>query len=431
MRRFLAHYIELWTSAGIITLALTLFLMPFPRSWSLYSLGGFLFFGLILWGSDFNKQYYNLKKNLIIIIIPICYFTLNLLSILFREPKWTYIEGNLMFILIPIFGFPIFSSQQLSKRIIMIFKFFLAGILIICLYELIYAGWSSITFNNGVFSFNPKIDRAVAAESFDFLSSTSYFRSGVLSFIEHPIYFSILILFGIVLIAEFRKEMKINLFAFISVEIFLIVFIYLLSSRIGYLILVAIIVYWSYKILSFLKLRWIIFFIIAIIFVAAFKISLLNPRIKSKNELLLKSLQACNSATMTIDPRLIAWSSSLDLIKQNPLFGVGPGVREILAKKYLEKGYKVAASLRLNSHNQYIETQLTLGIPGTIILFLMVFVPLLTRTRLRFPVLVIPFLLIIVISMMFESILVRQWGIMFFVLFYCILLIPEMKSSAT
>jgi len=45
--------------------------------------------------------------------------------------------------------------------------------------------------------------------------------------------------------------------------------------------------------------------------------------------------------------------------------------------------------------------------------------------------LIIPFLIIVGISMLFESILVRQWGIMFFVLFYCILLIPEKSTQVT
>jgi O-antigen ligase len=152
---------------------------------------------------------------------------------------------------------------------------------------------------------------------------------------------------------------------------------------------------------------------------------LLNPRIKGKNEQLIESLKAPDSVTKNIDPRIIAWSSSIDLIKQNPVFGVGPDVRDILSGRYLESGHNVAASLRLNSHNQFLETQLTLGIPGTLILLHMLLGPWLIRKRTRFPALVIPFLIIISGCMFFESILVRQWGIMFFLIFYCILLIPS------
>jgi hypothetical protein len=55
----------------------------------------------------------------------------------------------------------------------------------------------------------------------------------------------------------------------------------------------------------------------------------------------------------------------------------------------------------------------------------MLITPLIRRRKAWKPSLICPFLIIVAVAMMFESILVRQWGIMFFVLFYCILTIPD------
>jgi O-antigen ligase len=123
--------------------------------------------------------------------------------------------------------------------------------------------------------------------------------------------------------------------------------------------------------------------------------------------------------------RTRSWYSSLMLIKENPFFGVGLDARNKLTEEYKRRGYTIEAEFRLNSHNQFLETQLTFGIFGTVLLLWMLITPLIRRRKKWNQSLICPFLIIITISMLFESILVRQWGIMFFVLFYCILTIPE------
>jgi O-antigen ligase len=134
-----------------------------------------------------------------------------------------------------------------------------------------------------------------------------------------------------------------------------------------------------------------------------------------------------------VDPRFNEWLTTIELIRENPYLGVGLNSRDILADQYAKNGYPYEASIRLNSHNQFLETQLAFGVPGTIILLWMLLTPLLRRKNSWDPDLVIPFWIIVFVSMLFESILVRQWGIMFFVLFYCILMIPDkaMMYNAT
>ena len=100
-----------------------------------------------------------------------------------------------------------------------------------------------------------------------------------------------------------------------------------------------------------------------------------------------------------------------------------------MVEEYLKNGWVEEARLRLNAHNQFLETQMTFGIPGTLSLLWMLFTPLIFRKRLMYSKLATAFVLMMTFFLMFESMFVRQWGIMFFTLFYCILVIPPKDKN--
>jgi len=85
---------------------------------------------------------------------------------------------------------------------------------------------------------------------------------------------------------------------------------------------------------------------------------------------------------------------------------------------YIKEGYPYYAQLKLNAHNQFLETQLTWGIPGTVLLILMLFAPAIRRWNVYSRPLYVTFLIILITAFLFESVLVRQWGIMFYSVFY-------------
>ena len=92
---------------------------------------------------------------------------------------------------------------------------------------------------------------------------------------------------------------------------------------------------------------------------------------------------------------------------------------------YQKYGFNEEADLKLNAHNQYLEAQMTFGIAGTLSLFWMLLTPLIFRKRLRFKELTFPFIGLTAFFLVFESMFNRQWGIMFFVLFYCVLILND------
>jgi len=391
--------------------------MPFPRSWSLWSLGIFLFFGFLIWISDFMRLKYLFSQKWLIILAPVCYFVLHTIYFVF-DPEWIYLEEKLMFLLVPVLGLPVFISDYFSKNLSILLKSFIYGILLICLFLFLRATWESISFTDGVVNFKPLTDQNVSRYNWE-----------QLSVFEHPTYLTIKVLWVICLLfftGGYLNLSKIKRFLFV---LFLSVFTFLLSSRAGIIILSFILIYFIYTWLNTTRRRMLLLLIIPLILFGVYKISKMNKRM---NRILVETIErsAIEKAGLKgLDPRTKSWFSALHLIKKKPVSGVGLNARNILATEYARQGYKTETELRLNAHNQYLETQLTFGIPGTIILFWMLLIPLIKRRKSLNQQLVVPFLMIVAISMLFESILVRQWGIMFFILFYCVLTIPDKKYS--
>jgi O-antigen ligase len=399
---------QLWISAGFVLLCLTVFLMPFPRSWSLYSLGLSMVAGLLAWMADYGTLKRVFLKRLPFNLPPIFYFLIILINYLLRSMEWKYLEGYLMFLLVPLFCFPIFVSDYSQKKRDVFIKAFIYGLLIICLFEFLCAffGWNINTNSTAVISFDPE-------------SYASPFRSQRLSFLEHPTYLSMKVLFAICIIIIAGKE--INLHASFSLILLpvLIIFLYFLSSRTSYLAFILIFIFLLYRFLIRFRLQFLVIILAPLILFGAYKVYSLNPRIINKTELLKKRYSVDTLKFKDLDPRFTSWFTAVDLIKQYPFFGVGLDARDILADEYRKNGYNNEANLRLNAHNQFLETQLTLGIPGSLVLFWMLFAPFFRKKEVWKTELYYSFMIILITAFIFESVLVRQWGIMFFTVFYC------------
>jgi O-antigen ligase len=128
-----------------------------------------------------------------------------------------------------------------------------------------------------------------------------------------------------------------------------------------------------------------------------------------------------------LDQRTREWYTAIQIIKSEPVLGVGIAkIDNRMVAEYRKNGFNDEADLNLNAHNQFLEAQMTFGIAGVISLLWMLLTPVLFRKQIKYPKLAIAFILIISFYLLFESMLNRQWGIMFFLLFYYI----EVLSTA-
>ncbi|HLP10725.1 MAG TPA: O-antigen ligase family protein [Flavobacteriales bacterium] len=115
--------------------------------------------------------------------------------------------------------------------------------------------------------------------------------------------------------------------------------------------------------------------------------------------------------------RMLVWSASLDLIAEKPLMGYGTGdVTDVLKAEYVKRGYTGALEHNLNAHSQFFQTQLELGILGTIFLCLIVLSGLMTALRER-NFLILALFFIMLINLPVESLFEAQGGTVFFTLF--------------
>ncbi len=115
--------------------------------------------------------------------------------------------------------------------------------------------------------------------------------------------------------------------------------------------------------------------------------------------------------------RMLIWQSSLEIVKDNFLIGVGTGdVEDALVEKYQEHGITMAAEQKLNAHNQYIQTYLAIGLPGFLTLVLMLLLPAWQAFR-RYNLVYFLFLFIMAFNFIFESMLEAQSGVVFYAFF--------------
>ncbi len=271
---------------------------------------------------------------------------------------------------------------------------------------------------------------AVLAAAFSLLISTftfietdntNVFYYKLLSYFQHPGYFSMYLNFAvaIILVLIFHEKGKLNLRYYVALT-FSIVFIYQLSSRMGVIILAAMLGYSiMYLLFPKLKLKTTIISMLISLSVAIVVIWLssgyMNRFDKAVNE--FEQFDESSSA----GSRIVMWKYSLELMKERPLLGYGTGdVDEVIQTKFEKEAFVYAASQHLNPHNQFIQAGVSLGLIGMLAFILPLILPFLFFSRNKnflYPL----FAFIVASGCLTESMFERQSGVVFFALFNALL----------
>lgn len=122
----------------------------------------------------------------------------------------------------------------------------------------------------------------------------------------------------------------------------------------------------------------------------------------------------------SINTRILIWGASVDLMKEHP-FGVGTGdYKDVLMAFYRSQNMNKYAELKLNSHSQYFQTSIAIGIFSGLFLIgsLLYYIWLGFKRQNLYLIALVSFF---AIACLFESVLERQWGIVFFMFFLSIL----------
>jgi O-antigen ligase len=140
-------------------------------------------------------------------------------------------------------------------------------------------------------------------------------------------------------------------------------------------------------------------------------------RITKSNTITTLNESSMRSDTSSTSERLVIWKTSLEIIKQHFVFGVGTGdVKDELLKKYKEKNLLVLFEHKLNTHNQYLETFIALGIIGFLAILAMLILAGIQAIRTG-NFLYFVFIILFGFNILVESMLEIQAGVVFFAFF--------------
>ncbi|MDH7446370.1 O-antigen ligase family protein [Aquimarina sp. 2201CG14-23] len=313
--------------------------------------------------------------------------------------------------LIPLLLFPIsffFLSEKISKKeITIIFKIYLVG----CFLHIIYIHYNF--YDLGLYN-------NIQEAKFYKLP----FRDAVLNFEYeslHPTYLSLWYCFAIVLILKDFERLKLGkntLILFIKITFILVLVgtIILLSSRIGILALI-IVLFCFFLRLRNKKTKWTLSFLFIIAIAFSFKnVSYISSRFINEFKQ-TKMSPPVGKEHNSVNIRIGIYECSLKVIKNNLFFGVGIGdVQDRLNDCFSNFNTDVYQQKNYNSHNYFLHSLLVAGIIGLFAVLIMFYV--LFKLALQFnSYAYICFLLIVIIALLFENILSRNNGVMFFAFF--------------
>lgn len=389
-----------------------------------------IFIWILSWllTGNFRNKFSNLQNKLIFFII-ISFYLLFVFGMIYTEN----IDSGLfdLTVKLPLFLFPfvVISSKELYKnKMKTILGSFVAGNIIASVICLIVALYHSVGFDGNHIFFNA----AILDKNFTFWKSIIYggnyfFYSDLSAFHVHPAYFSMYIIFCIVILFSFfedaTKKQKLLLSSIILV---FSIMIFLLSSRAG-IIIGALVIITNILILILKKTKLIPrIFTIAFLFTLVFIAITVNPRFSTFPET-IKSYKEYFSDHKNRDnleyndSRVLIWITSAEIIKENFFIGVGTGdVKNSLLEKYKQKKLNSILNQSLNAHNQFVQTFISIGILGFLALLAMFVIPFYLCIKHR-KYIYLFFLIICFINFLFESMLETQAGVVFFAFFYTIL----------
>ncbi|NQV02915.1 MAG: O-antigen ligase family protein, partial [Bacteroidia bacterium] len=250
-----------------------------------------------------------------------------------------------------------------------------------------------------------------------------------LSILHHSGYLAMFVNFAVVLVV-FLTDDHLRLFKWwhlVFITLLLVFFnlvVVLLSSKMGILSLIVI----------YLLMTFIFFFSKPFRIKAIFPLVMLGtvilflllfPQTMERVERTTNVVENINSlqadAEESTGERILVWQSAWHIIQEHPFLGVGTGdVKDALLEEYSLNGIKYAYSRRLDAHNQYLQTYLSVGLIGFIVLVTMLAWPGVLAFR-RKNYIYFFFLLLFSMNILTESMFENQAGVVFYAFFNALL----------
>jgi O-antigen ligase len=384
------------------------FMFPLvPRLTSLL-LAGLLLIGLITTRLDQYKARW--KSHRVPIILCISFFLLHLVSLLYTEDMeagWKAVEIKLSFLLVPLL-----FIQSLTFRVGRLRVAFLSGLVAASAVCIVHSFYISSDIG---------IENAFAVSRF--------------SFLIHPSYFGALLVVGLVTLycyplgkhSRFVKGMN------LLIGLLLLFSLYATTSKqafISLVLVITVIVVWEFMRPNNRYLKWSVVGVSALLLLIVFGTKNTISKRFEEMFVVVKERDNVNTAsTESNRTRVLVWSSAMELIRENPIVGVGAGDGgSALIEQNKLNGYTGVVEKKYNAHNQFLATTIAVGFVGLLLLCLILLSTLITAIKKRhlWSILVI---VILASSLTTESFLEKQTGVVPFVLFVSIIVFGHAFSD--
>ncbi|MCQ2976035.1 MAG: O-antigen ligase family protein [Bacteroidales bacterium] len=401
---------------------LFVFLIPFDWQTANYVFGLFALLTVINPALYSNIKTTSLSKNeKFLILISIVFIIWEFVTLLWSEDVSRGIKritGNIPMIAMPI----LFIASKISKvfkKPEQLLNVFCVGTIIssiLCL-AMSFSDCNYEYHGEDVFDYRlPDYrDRGFFEAIF---SGYSFFSYSNLSHFVHPSYMSLY--FIIVIVYAYTKlyENKKNILALVFLIIYSCGFLALLGSRaniIALTLVCVIIILYEILIKKHKKIGIVITVLLTLSLILFFSTGRGLDVLQKFNNAVEAQTNNSDKETIkeerqNVNQRLGVWSCAFQVIKENPLFGVGVGDGDqVLYQHYIDNDLQEYADNKYNSHNQFLDVWIGCGIIGLLLVLLFLGMPLYYGFK-KHNLLLIAIPIAIIVNCLFEVMLNRSAG---------------------
>jgi len=401
-------YTKIIRRAFFIVLCFVLCCLPlkFGISYGVFFLG-------LLWilDLDYKSKWNTLRQRKLWVPLAIMmgYYLVHLISMIYTsniEIGWFVLQKKLLFIIAPIVILTIPEEIRTKRHLDILIWSFVAGCFIVMAYSLI----------NSYMNFNES-------------GNSAWFYYCLVSPFQHPSYMAMYIVFslaslGLMMKDKDWKDHSTGIVISVVYTIIAVSYLFLLQSKSGYLSIILLIVFYiGYSIFS--KQYKMLFYSILISVLALLSFTAI-PSVGSRLEESVSDISGSKETNIadarSTSMRLLIWQEAWNIARQHPLFGVGVGdTQDILNQSYENAGMNKARHKQLNAHCQILQTLVTVGIAGLLLLAGIFIYPLFTIKNNLIGSMFIFFILLVGLNILVESMWETIAGVSFFTIFYSIL----------
>lgn len=367
-----------------------------------------------------KKSYYSLPA-----LLPALFIAMHVVGLLYSDDLvkgWKSIETKLALIVVPLFVYYVWNDGLSNKKINQLLLCFIISCITAYLYMLFRASLLLLYDNSS--------DASQLSFAFSRDNLASYLS-------QHPIYIALIaacciqVLFYLLTQYwknyTFLKKLVLSFALFISFGI-----VILMGARMSLIAVTFTVLIW----LSLLIIRQRKFFlgsaliIIFIIAITAAVVYVPNIKVRFKEIADTEFAPPRGAYHNSTNLRVGQLYCSIAAIKDNYLVGTGTGdYQSVLNTCYQQNNFSdVLYILNYNSHNQYLQSFLSLGLLGIILLLSMVLVPIWASIKSGDWLLVMLFV-VLSLSMLTESVIQTNLGVMIFSFVYGLFVIRYLQNK--